>query len=79
VVCRHCESKPVMGRRRSSAEPEPVEGPGTGVRDYLCEVCGSVLPASESDEFLLRRLSQFARFGIGAESAPLLTDTSQLD
>jgi len=78
VLCRHCESKPVR-ERRSAIAFEPTGRSRVGLREWLCEACGSVLPPCQPDDFLLRRLSQFARFGIGAESAPLLTDPGRAD
>jgi hypothetical protein len=44
---------------------------------FLCERCDAVLPANQADEFMLKRLSQFARFGIGAESGPLLSSETE--
>jgi hypothetical protein len=79
VLCRQCESKPVTGYRRTGPEPEPVGPSGSELRKFLCDSCGAVLPASQADEFLLRRLTQFARFGLDADSAPLLTNTSEPD
>jgi hypothetical protein len=79
VICRQCESKPGTGCRGVSLGPAPSQELGTGLRELLCDACGAVLRAGEADEFLLRRLSQFARFGIGAESAPLLTNMSRSD
>jgi hypothetical protein len=49
----------------------PDEAPT--VRLLLCERCGRVLPSEQTDDRLLRRLSQMARFGIGAGSGPILS------
>ena len=43
------------------------------LRGLLCQRCGALLPASQADDFMLRRLSQLARFGLGAGSGPLLS------
>ena len=43
------------------------------LRLLLCERCGVVLPPRHPDDDLLKRLTQFARFGIGAGSGPLLS------
>ena len=43
------------------------------LRVLLCERCGRVLPSEQPDDRLLRRLSQMARFGIGAGSGPILS------
>jgi hypothetical protein len=47
------------------------------IRVLLCELCGAVLDAHDADDLMLRRLSQFARFGIGAESGPLLSSGAE--
>jgi hypothetical protein len=36
-----------------------------------------VLDANDADDLMLKRLSQFARFGIGAESGPLLSPSGE--
>ena len=79
MLCRQCESKRAINRRRTGAEVGADGALGSELRGFLCDACRAVLPASQTDEFLLRRLTQFARFGIGAESAPLLTNTQPSD
>jgi hypothetical protein len=71
VRCNQCES--VGARRARRVLPEGGTEPPTPVRGLLCEHCGTVLPANETDDHLLRRLEQLARFGLGASSAPLLS------
>ena len=75
MLCRQCES--LLSRLGRSVGLSPLApGQATGRLGVLvCARCGSVLPASNADEHMLRRLRQFSRFGIGAESAPLLAST----
>ena len=44
-----------------------------GLSVLLCHRCGAVLPAADAVDTMLRKLTQLARFGIGAESGPILT------
>ncbi|MFO7260823.1 MAG: hypothetical protein DIU52_006690 [bacterium] len=43
------------------------------LRMFLCEQCLALLPAADSTDLLLRTLSRLARFGLGAQTRPLLT------
>lgn len=72
VLCSACESvhQQRLGAARLSS---PRSGLRHSVRTLLCDRCGRVLPPVEPEEFLLKRLAQFARFGIGAESGPILS------
>ena len=77
VLCRQCESGAFkVGRIR----PGPLFERGqTSERmgRLLCDRCASVLPATCSDDYMLRRLQQLSRFGIGAECAPILAEPEQ--
>ena len=58
-------SGPLVGKREASSRLSVL----------LCERCGAVLPATSADDHMLRRLAQLSRFGIGAESTPILVDS----
>lgn len=73
MLCGNCQAiarefSGLSGRRRPavSAGLEPL-------RMFLCERCLALLPAADSTDLLLRTLSQLARFGLGAQTRPLLT------
>jgi hypothetical protein len=72
VFCSKCEQVVVAEGWRLDAADSGPDGLAT-VRSLLCERCGRVLSQVRSDEYLLRRLTQMARFGIGAGSGPILS------
>ena len=72
MLCGSCEQFLKGEPRVARASAADADGP-TALRLLLCERCGVVLPARQPEEDLLRRLTQFARFGIGAGSGPLLS------
>ena len=47
------------------------------VGTLFCEGCGVLLPATDSMDGMLRKLTQLARFGLDAESAPLLASGTE--
>ncbi len=47
------------------------------VGTLFCEGCGILLPATDSMDGMLRKLTQLARFGLDAESAPLLASGTE--
>lgn len=75
MLCRQCEQEASrLGPGRRTLPARRIQG-SERLTGLLCERCGAVLPASQADDHLLKRLAQLSRFGIGAESAPLLADT----
>ncbi len=72
MFCPRCEQMMASTQRVSGALDQAAEEAVT-VRVLLCERCGCVLPSEQADDRLLKRLSQMARFGIGAGSGPILS------
>jgi hypothetical protein len=73
VLCKACEVLQQERRRAGVREVGSTATHGDNLGVLLCERCGSVLPTVDSADTLLHKLSQLARFGIGAGSGPLLT------
>jgi hypothetical protein len=71
VICKRC--KELVPTKRRQGDREPARAGNPAVRGLLCERCGCVLPEEHVDDRMLRRLTQMAQFGIGAESGPLLS------
>ena len=46
-----------------------------GVSGQFCEACGDLLPVRDSVHGMLEKLTQLARFGLDAESRPMLADS----
>jgi len=79
MLCRRCEAivSPTDLPAARSGRPT-VFGPNR-LRALLCERCGVVLPAVDSTESLLEKLSQLALFGLTAEGRPLLESSHEGD
>lgn len=72
MLCGTCEQH-LKGEPRVSKAHQVASDGSASLRLLLCERCGVVLPQRHPDDDLLKRLTQFARFGIGAGSGPLLS------
>jgi hypothetical protein len=72
MLCRRCAD---LEKRRLLIRSRAV-GPAAGDSPWdevLCAGCGAVLPAEETTERLLHKLTQLSQFGLGgADSMPLL-------
>lgn len=72
MLCVECRKLP-------SAATDPASGrtlsglPGwTKLRTVMCSGCGSLLQYEGATETMLRTLTRLARFGLGAETNPIL-------
>lgn len=72
MLCATCEQF-LKGEPRVPRGHAVAADGNPSLRSLLCERCGVVLPLRHPDDDLLKRLTQFARFGIGAGSGPLLS------
>jgi hypothetical protein len=71
MLCRRCadlEKRRILVRSRA-AGPAAGDSPWDEV---LCGGCGAVLPAEETTEHLLHKLTQLAQFGLAAGGSPPL-------
>lgn len=73
MLCRRCSALV------SQAGDGFLVGVRNRLRDLTCERCGVVLPASDTTESLLEKLSQLASFGLTAEGRPLLEPSHEGD
>ncbi len=74
MLCGTCQTIARELAGRSGPErPSAVSAGLEPLRTFLCEQCLALLPAADSTDLLLRTLSQLARFGLGAQTRPLLT------
>ena len=74
MLCGDCQAIARELTGRSAPERRSVASTGLEpLRALLCEQCLTLLPAADSTDLLLRTLSQLARFGLGAQTRPLLT------
>lgn len=65
VLCDQCDHN----RSGREMETEPELG---GLSSQFCIRCGRLLPVPDSVEEMLGKLTQLARFGLDAESRPIL-------
>ncbi len=65
VFCDQCDHK--WSDREMTNEPEL-----SGLSSQFCISCGRLLPVSDSVNEMLGKLTQLARFGLDAESRPIL-------
>ncbi|HWP38054.1 MAG TPA: hypothetical protein VNL18_10925 [Gemmatimonadales bacterium] len=73
MLCKACEVLQEERRRAGVRDAVTAGAQSDQLGVLLCERCGAVLPAVDSADTLLHKLSQLAQFGIGAGSGPLLT------
>ena len=72
MLCQSCQV--VNEERRRAGLRDPLGGEvADRIGVLLCGRCGAVLPAVDGVDSMLSKLSQLARFGLGAGSGPLLT------
>ena len=67
--CDRCSAYKLDKRLR------PTRMPSDGVSAQFCEACGDLLPVRDSVDGMLEKLTQLARFGLDAESRPMLVDS----
>jgi hypothetical protein len=75
VLCQACQIVEGDRRRAGLRDFLGAIGHPDGLGVLLCQKCGAVLPAVDTADNLLHKLSQLAQFGIGAGSGPLLSPT----
>jgi len=74
MLCGNCQANArELTGRPAPERPSAVSAGLEPLRTLLCEQCLALLPAVDSTDLLLRTLSQLARFGLGAQTRPLLT------
>ena len=74
MLCKHCELVSAKAGLTGRTTPVPRIQQSDLLTGLLCERCSTVLPATRADDHLLKRLEQLSRFGIGAESEPILAE-----
>ena len=71
----HCNKCRELNRGSEMPTKASADSPLSG---QFCEICGHLLPVHDTDDGMLRKLTQLARFGLDGESHPILVDSEDL-